>query len=159
MSQQKQGQQQPDAKRRKQFWDYTPNFPFKPHPYFEWPMQPFASLIYLLKSWNPAGWRFLMLGFAWLVWTFYHAITRAYCEWVATIAGYLKLRFATSRSFGCLPDCYIYGLLPGLVRDRRHGTMFGTWRKIRPSSISATNCSTTFYGATWPGYSGASGNA
>ena len=70
MSQQKQGQQQPDAKRRKQFWDYTPELPIQTAPYFEWPMQPFASLIYLLKSWNPAGWRFLMLGFAWLVWTF-----------------------------------------------------------------------------------------
>ena len=32
MSQQKQGQQQPDAKRRKQFWDYTPELPIQTAP-------------------------------------------------------------------------------------------------------------------------------
>ncbi len=55
---------------RKTFWHYTPPLPVKLSPYYNWPPKPVASLIYLLKSWNPVGWRFLMFLMAIAIWHF-----------------------------------------------------------------------------------------
>ncbi len=48
-------------------WNHTPTLPLKPVPYRVWPLRPLASLIYLLKSWNPLMQRFFILAMALLV--------------------------------------------------------------------------------------------
>ena len=82
--------EQPQATQPKKFWDYTPQLPLKMSPYFDWPMRPLASLVALLKSWNPAGWRFLMFGFACISWFFLspslESIREGGMGWIAHIA-------------------------------------------------------------------------
>jgi sterol desaturase/sphingolipid hydroxylase (fatty acid hydroxylase superfamily) len=52
----------------RKIWNFTPALPIRTAPYFDWPLSPLSSIVHLLNSWNPAGWRFLMLLFAWAVW-------------------------------------------------------------------------------------------
>jgi len=63
-------EQAPNRPKRK-LWNYTPTLPIKVAPYWDWPAKPLASLIYLLKSWNPIGMRFLILAAAVIVWAFF----------------------------------------------------------------------------------------
>ncbi|MEO0329021.1 MAG: sterol desaturase family protein [Pseudomonadota bacterium] len=52
-------------------WNFTPSTPLQLAPYWEWPMRPLASVMYLLKSWNPFGMRLLMLIIAFISWTWF----------------------------------------------------------------------------------------
>ena len=42
-------------------WNYTPRLPVRVAPYWDWPARPIAAAVYLLRSWNPVGMRFLFL--------------------------------------------------------------------------------------------------
>lgn len=57
------------TRRPSTIWHFSPEIPLLPSPYFDWPWKPLGVLVHLLNSWNPAGWRFLMLAFAWAIWT------------------------------------------------------------------------------------------
>ena len=52
-------------------WNYTPELPIKPAPYWDWPMRPVAAVIYLLKSWKPLSTRALFLGVALILYFFF----------------------------------------------------------------------------------------
>ena len=58
------------AKPRK-IWNFTPPLPLKLAPYWDWPLRPFVSLAYLLKSWKPLGPRFLFLFAAIISWLWF----------------------------------------------------------------------------------------
>lgn len=60
----------PPRKPRK-VWNYTPELPLKPAPYWDWPMRPLASLLYLLRSWNPLAQRFFFLVMAFAMWAWF----------------------------------------------------------------------------------------
>ena len=52
-------------------WHYTPGLPLRLAPYWDWPLKPLASLLYLLKSWNPVATRFLFLVGAIVTWVWF----------------------------------------------------------------------------------------
>jgi len=53
---------------KRKIWHFTPQLPIKMAPYYDWPMRPIAAILYLLKSWNPIGMRFLFLIAAFAIW-------------------------------------------------------------------------------------------
>ncbi|MEM6375840.1 MAG: sterol desaturase family protein [Pseudomonadota bacterium] len=55
----------------RKIWNHTPVLPLKLAPYWDWPMRPLASLVYLLRSWNPVAQRALFLLAAIIVWTWW----------------------------------------------------------------------------------------
>jgi sterol desaturase/sphingolipid hydroxylase (fatty acid hydroxylase superfamily) len=70
-------------------WNFTPNLPLQLAPYWDWPLRPLASLLYLLRSWNPVGPRFLFLLGAVITWTFFTPdLSRAKViafDWIAEV--------------------------------------------------------------------------
>ena len=52
-------------------WHFTPELPLKLAPYWDWPLRPVSSLVFLLKSWNPVGQRFLFLFAAAISWMWF----------------------------------------------------------------------------------------
>ena len=52
-------------------WNFTPDLPIKPAPYWDWPLKPLASVVYLLKSWNPLGTRLFLLLIAAVSWLWF----------------------------------------------------------------------------------------
>ncbi|WP_371228687.1 sterol desaturase family protein [Roseovarius sp. 2305UL8-3] len=64
-------QSPPPARKPRQIWNYTPDLPLRLAPYWDWPMRPVASLLYLLRSWNPVAQRFLFLLAAFAVWAWF----------------------------------------------------------------------------------------
>lgn len=77
----------PGAARRT--WNYTPPLPLAVAPYWDWPLKPFASLLYLLRSWNPVGMRCLFLVGAIITWLFFtpelsRAETLAF-DWISEV--------------------------------------------------------------------------
>ncbi|MCJ8308632.1 MAG: sterol desaturase family protein [Hyphomicrobiales bacterium] len=56
---------------RRKVWHYTPALPLQLAPYWDWPLKPLASLLYLLKSWNPVATRFLFLVGAIVTWVWF----------------------------------------------------------------------------------------
>ncbi|MEM8839753.1 MAG: sterol desaturase family protein, partial [Pseudomonadota bacterium] len=58
-------------KRVRKTWNYTPVLPLTLAPYWDWPAKPLASLVYLLKSWNPIGMRCLFLVAATVTWIWF----------------------------------------------------------------------------------------
>ena len=63
--------QDPHAPVRRKIWNFTPSLPLQMAPYYAWPLKPIASLMYLLRSWNPVGMRCLFLLGAVITWTFF----------------------------------------------------------------------------------------
>ncbi len=60
------------AKRpQRKVWNYTPALPLRLAPYWEWPLRPLASVLWLLKSWNPVAMRCLMLLAAIVTWLWF----------------------------------------------------------------------------------------
>lgn len=59
------------ARAQRKIWNYTPSLPLQIAPYWDWPMRPMASVLYLLRSWNPVGLRCLFLLGAVITWTFF----------------------------------------------------------------------------------------
>ena len=55
----------------RRIWNFTPALPLQLAPYWDWPLRPLASLVYLLKSWNPVGMRLMFLIAAAVTWTFF----------------------------------------------------------------------------------------
>ena len=53
---------------KRKIWNFTPSLPIKLAPYYDWPMRPIAAIMFLLKSWNPVGMRFLFLVAAFAIW-------------------------------------------------------------------------------------------
>ena len=62
--------QEPRTTGRK-VWNFTPVLPIAMAPYWDWPLKPMASALYLLKSWNPVGMRFFYLAAALITWTWF----------------------------------------------------------------------------------------
>ncbi|MEM7074420.1 MAG: sterol desaturase family protein [Pseudomonadota bacterium] len=58
-------------RKRRSVWNYTPALPIKLAPYWDWPMRPAASLVYLLRSWNPVAQRAIYLFAAIVVWAWW----------------------------------------------------------------------------------------
>ena len=56
----------------RRIWNFTPALPLQLAPYWDWPLRPLSSLVYLLKSWNPVGMRLMILATAVIVWAFCH---------------------------------------------------------------------------------------
>ncbi len=56
---------------RRKIWNFTPALPIKTAPYFDWPLRPLVSALYLLRSWNPVGWRCMTLIAAVITWVFF----------------------------------------------------------------------------------------
>lgn len=56
---------------KRQLWNFTPSLPLQVAPYWDWPMRPLASALYLLKSWNPLAQRFFILMMAAVVWMWF----------------------------------------------------------------------------------------
>ncbi|MEM9624511.1 MAG: sterol desaturase family protein, partial [Pseudomonadota bacterium] len=56
---------------RRKVWHYTPALPLQLAPYWDWPLKPLASVLYLLKSWNPVATRFLFLIGAIVTWIWF----------------------------------------------------------------------------------------
>ncbi|MEO1140963.1 MAG: sterol desaturase family protein [Pseudomonadota bacterium] len=52
-------------------WNFTPTLPIQTAPYWDWPLRPLASVLYLLKSWNPLGTRIFLLITAFVSWTWF----------------------------------------------------------------------------------------
>lgn len=61
----------PPKREPRKIWNFTPELPIRPAPYWDWPMKPLKTLLYLLRSWNPVGMRFLFLIAAVITWTFF----------------------------------------------------------------------------------------
>jgi hypothetical protein len=78
----------PERTQRK-IWNFTPSLPLQLAPYWDWPMKPLASVLYLLRSWKPLGTRFMILGAAIIIWLFFTPdLTRAQTlsfDWIAEI--------------------------------------------------------------------------
>ena len=55
----------------RRIWNFTPALPLQLAPYWDWPLRPLSSLVYLLKSWNPVGMRLMILAAAVIVWAFF----------------------------------------------------------------------------------------
>lgn len=55
----------------RKIWNFTPNLPIRPAPYWDWPAKPIAAMVYLLRSWNPVGMRALFFITAVIAWTFF----------------------------------------------------------------------------------------
>ena len=55
----------------RKIWNFTPDLPISPAPYWHWPAKPVAAMLYLLKSWNPVGMRCLFLLGAIVTWVFF----------------------------------------------------------------------------------------
>lgn len=55
----------------RRLWNFTPSLPIKVAPYWDWPLKPLASVLYLLRSWNPVGMRCLFLIGAIITWMFF----------------------------------------------------------------------------------------
>ncbi len=114
----------------RKIWNYTPALPIKNAPYWEWPMKPMASALFLLKSWNPVGMRFVMLAAAAITWLFFspdleRAQTLSF-DWIAeiwlrnfvilvTVAGGLHLLLLKFRAQG---DAYRYDMRPMMTGAR-----------------------------------------
>ena len=62
---------QPSGKPECKVWNYTPALPIRIAPYWDWPMRPMASILYLLKSWNPVAMRCLFLFAAIVTWIWF----------------------------------------------------------------------------------------
>lgn len=79
----------PSKRTVRKTWNYTPALPIKPAPYWDWPPRPLVSLFSLLRSWNPAGSRFLFLVAAIITWFFFTPdISRARTlefDWIAEV--------------------------------------------------------------------------
>lgn len=58
----------PPKRAPRKVWNYTPELPIQPAPYWDWPMRPLATLAYLLRMWNPIAQRFIFLALAFVVW-------------------------------------------------------------------------------------------
>lgn len=56
---------------KRQLWNFTPSLPLQVAPYWDWPLRPIASALYLLKSWNPLAQRFFILLMATIVWMWF----------------------------------------------------------------------------------------
>ncbi len=108
----------------RKLWNYTPALPIRTAPYWDWPAKPLKSAIYLLRSWNPVGMRFLFLVAAFITWTWFTPdITRAQTiafDWVfaiwlrnliilTVVAGGLHLLLHRYRVQG---DAYRYDMRP-----------------------------------------------
>lgn len=63
--------QDPHAPAKRKIWNFTPSLPLQMAPYYAWPLKPIASLVYLLRSWNPVGMRCLFLLGAIITWAFF----------------------------------------------------------------------------------------
>ncbi|MDA8586326.1 sterol desaturase family protein [Rhodobacteraceae bacterium] len=63
--------QDPPAYAERKIWNFTPSLPLQMAPYYAWPLKPIASLMYLLRSWNPVGMRCLFLLGAVITWGFF----------------------------------------------------------------------------------------
>ncbi|MDA4846711.1 sterol desaturase family protein [Hoeflea poritis] len=61
----------PAKRPARKVWHYTPVLPLRLAPYWDWPMRPLASLLYLLKSWNPVAMRFVILLAAIATWLWF----------------------------------------------------------------------------------------
>jgi len=59
---------QPEQKPARKVWNFTPALPLQLAPYWDWPLRPVSSILYLLKSWNPVGMRFVFLVLAAVSW-------------------------------------------------------------------------------------------
>ncbi len=58
-------------KPKRKVWNYTPQLPIQLAPYWDWPLRPVASALYLLRSWNPVAMRFLFLLAAIITWVWF----------------------------------------------------------------------------------------
>ncbi len=108
----------------RKLWNFTPALPLQTAPYWDWPLKPVASALYLLRSWSPLGTRCLMLVAALIAWAFFTPdLTRAQTlsfDWIAevwlrnfvilfTVAGGLHLVLWAFRAQG---DAYRYDMRP-----------------------------------------------
>ena len=64
-------EQSDPARRPRKVWHFTPALPIRMAPYWDWPARPLAAIVYLLKSWNPVGMRFLFLIAAVVTWVWF----------------------------------------------------------------------------------------
>ncbi|KAG1715156.1 hypothetical protein GQR58_000113 [Nymphon striatum] len=81
------------ARTPRRIWNFTPNLPIQTAPYWDWPMKPMASLMYLLRSWNPVGLRCLFLLGAIITWMFFTPeLSRAQnlaFDWIAQACSFM----------------------------------------------------------------------
>ncbi len=120
----------PQARAPRKIWNHTPQLPLETAPYWDWPIKPLNSILFLLKSWKPLGMRFFILLAALLVWQFFSIdLERAQTfslDWIAevwlrnfvilvVIAGGLHLLLNKFRAQG---DDYRYDMRPMMKNAR-----------------------------------------
>ncbi len=132
----------------RQVWNYTPRLPIRVAPYWDWPARPIAAAVYLLRSWNPVGMRFLFLFGAVITWVFFtpeisRAETLAF-GWIAevwvrntlilfSVAGGLHLLFW---SFHVQEDEFRYDMRPMMTRTRTFWFKDQVWDNMLWSCVA-----------------------